>query len=183
MPEVTDLWSADGHGESPSPRPATSDLDAQSRMTGHRRDIERTRGGRRGVRAGLALIRSAVQHSDQRVRWTAELIEQLGARGLQPNRLFSLERPSAELRLIASRGIAEDVALKNPLSGRPGPTSMIRSGLSAQRVCILSTHRTVPEIWRVRRSIKPSRSPSHLTRGVRCHGSCCGIPVRGGVEQ
>ena len=85
MPEVTDLWSADGHGESHIA--ASSYLGISRRTVANDPDTDMTlsvlEAAARSAPPRLALIRSAVQHSDQRVRWTAaRLIEQLGARGL-----------------------------------------------------------------------------------------------------
>ena len=49
---------------------------------------------------------------------------------------------------------------KKPRRGRPGPISKMRDGFALHRVVMLSTHRTVPEIWDVNRSTKPSVEPS-----------------------
>ena len=56
--------------------------------------------------------------------------------------------------------IASVIPRKKPRRGRPGPISKMREGFALQRVFMLSTHRTVPEIWEVNRSTKPSVEPS-----------------------
>lgn len=85
LPEVTDLWPSDGHGE--------SHIAAVSYMGVSRRTVANDpetdlvlsvlEAAARSAPPKMALIRSAEQHADQRVRWTAaRLIEQLGARAL-----------------------------------------------------------------------------------------------------
>ena len=65
--------------------------------------------------------------------------------------------------VIDSMGVDPSVSAmprKNPRRGRPGPISKMRDGFVLQRVVMLSTHRTVPEIWEVNRSTKPAVDPS-----------------------
>ena len=65
--------------------------------------------------------------------------------------------------VIDSMGVAPSTSAmprKKPRRGRPGPISKMREGFVLQRVVMLSTHRTVPEIWDVSRSTKPPVEPS-----------------------
>ena len=65
--------------------------------------------------------------------------------------------------VIDSIGVAPSASVmprKKPRRGRPGPISRMRDGFALQSVVMLSTHRTVPEIWEVSRSTKPSVDPS-----------------------
>lgn len=85
LPEVSDLWPADGHGE--------SHIAAISHMGVSRRTVANDpttdvaicvlEAAARTSPPRESLLRASTQHSDQRVRWTAaRLIEQLGAREL-----------------------------------------------------------------------------------------------------
>ena len=86
LPDVTDLWPSDGHGESHIA--ASSYLGVSRRTVANDPETDLTltvlEAGARSTPPKLSLIRAAKQHADQRVRWTAaRLIEQLGARALE----------------------------------------------------------------------------------------------------
>jgi hypothetical protein len=85
LPEVSDLWPSDGHGESHIAAISFMGVSRRTVANDPRTDVAICvlEAAARTSPPRASLLRASTQHADQRVRWTAaRLIEQLGARAL-----------------------------------------------------------------------------------------------------